>query len=811
MAWPGTTDQLRSLFLKGFKLSNQGKFEDPTYLGFKIVIDFGNLPIDAEFGQPPSPLFKKDNYSFQAGNSGFFSLNPFGQPAYTIASSQNVSYFSAQGYLRQREADFFNGDGGKRADILNQFSVSFRDLLDNYPWFLQSITGLDGLVKVARGGYTDSGEASSFNSSRTSGKTLTFTCLESLNQRMTALGEMYKQATFDADHMRELLPRNLRRFKMYIFVTEIRNFFKTSRLIASSAALTTINNLSNLVGNNNNPGSTNATETANSFGQSYGSDPSQSNNAFSGALNNVIDNSGLDGDLSLFRNQSDQSGIKPLLILECSNCEFDFDDSTSVPNNIDAGSGNANAVGYSFKVHVGRVRTKYQFPNIRSDGNPLILSDGWDQSKSSVMQDPTTVGAALGIGGELLTNFISNTVDDFINEGVANFLNPALSGLDQTLLGNIYSLNPSELLSGLSFNSAQNFLDQLSNSNVSISNLDKPLPNPQTSGLGGPPARKYLTPSEAGESDLYKRVPGQDLGVNVNEAIGRVYPSEIGGVSDVYTRTPGPDLGGPDRVYPAPSSGTDVYQNVPGEDLGSPYRVYPPVDSDTYSKVPGEDLGVPGRVYPPSEGDIYERVPGEDLGVPGRVYPPSDGDVYNDVPGRDLGVPDRVYPELRDDVYARVPGSDLGVPDRNYPDFRDDVYAGVPGNDLGVPNRNYDESFRDRVYPPETRTPEARINEKLYPPNVPDNLNRLGSVDVYPPVPPVSSGPEFIGDVYQAMGSGQGPANNPIGRVYPKTAEDFVIEKIISQKDLTLGNLKPIDRYNISLGDFNPPESDFEM
>ena len=61
MAWPGTTDQLRSLFLKGFKLSEQGKFEDPTYLGFKVVIDFGNLPIDAEFGQPPSPLFRKDN------------------------------------------------------------------------------------------------------------------------------------------------------------------------------------------------------------------------------------------------------------------------------------------------------------------------------------------------------------------------------------------------------------------------------------------------------------------------------------------------------------------------------------------------------------------------------------------------------------------------------------------------------------------------------------------------------------------------------------------------------------------------------
>ena len=787
MAWPGTTDQLRSLFLKGFKLSQQGKFEDPTYLGFKIVIDFGNLPVDAEFGQPPSPLFRKDNYSFQSGNSGFFSLNPFGQPAYSVKGSQNVSFYSAQGYLRQRESQFFNGSGGKRADILDQFSVSLKDLLDNYPWFLQSIEGLDALIKVARTGYVGAGE-NPFKTSRTLGKPLTFNCLESLNQRMTALGEMYKQATFDADYMRETVPRNLRRFKMYIFVTEIRNFFKTSRLIASSAALTTISNLSSLVGNNNNPGSTNSVNTANSFNQSFGSDPSQAPNAFSGLLGNVIDNSGLDGDISLFRNQEDQSGIKPILIIECSNCEFDFDDSSSVPSTIDAGSETATPVGYSFKIHVGRVRTKYQFPNIRSDQKPLILSDGWDQSKSSVMQDPTTTGEALGVGGELLTNFLSNTVDDFINEGVAEFLNPALSGLDQTLLGNIYSLNPSQILSDLSFNSAQNFLDQVTNSDINLRNLDRPLPNPQTSGFGGPPARVYGPPSNAGEGDAYRRVPGQDLGVNTNEAISRVYPTEIGGQSDVYRNVPGRDLGVPDRVYPDTTRGSDSYPNVPGSELGVPDRVYPTVDSDVYAKVPGEDLGGPDRVYPPSDGDFYPEVPGKDLGVPARVYPPAEGDAYNKVPGEDLGVPGRLYsPSLRDDVYSDVPGADLGVPDRVYP------------------------PFREEVYPPNLGTRESDINEKVYPPNVPNANSDLGSYDVYPPVPPATNAPNSIGDVYSGVGNLQTPNDNAIGRVYPKTVEDFVLEKITSQKDLTLGNLKPIDKYNISLGDFNPPESDFEM
>ena len=36
------TDKNRNLFLKGFKLSNSGGNEDPTYLGFKVMFDFGS-------------------------------------------------------------------------------------------------------------------------------------------------------------------------------------------------------------------------------------------------------------------------------------------------------------------------------------------------------------------------------------------------------------------------------------------------------------------------------------------------------------------------------------------------------------------------------------------------------------------------------------------------------------------------------------------------------------------------------------------------------------------------------------------------
>jgi len=477
MAWPGTTDQLRSLFLKGFKLSNQGKNEDPTYLGFKVLIDF-NSGIDYEFGQPRSPLFRKDNYIFGNGNSGLFAQNPFGQPTYSLKGNTDLSYYSARGYLAEREDGLRTDEGGNRADIMDQFITSFRDLLENYPWFIQSIDGVD---KLATFKYNSS--ETEFSPQR-GNKVLTFNCLESINLRMSALGEMYKQATFDPIYMRELVPKNLRRFSMTIIVTEIRNFFKTSRLIGSSTTLTALNNISNLVGSNNNPGNPMPTSGAASALQNFGSGLSNSDNPLAAIAGNVLNDSGLSNEIQAFLDQSDQSGIKPILMIQCSNCEFDFSDSTPIPSTIDTGSSTANAVTYKFNVKVGRVKTKMQFPNIRNDGKFLILSDGWDQANSSVQTNPGTAQGAVGVGTQLLTNLISNSVSDLINEGIAEFIDPALTGLDQSLLGNIYSFTPGQVASNLSFNTAQALFDQITSNNIGIDNLlSGDLPNPQTMGL----------------------------------------------------------------------------------------------------------------------------------------------------------------------------------------------------------------------------------------------------------------------------------------------------------------------------------------
>lgn len=806
----GATDRDRYRFLSGFKLNDQGKNEDPTYLGFSIDFDFGVLGIDQEYGIPISPLFKEGNYLNTE------ALNIFGQLQYIGRgkSPEDVLFYSAQKYLENREAPDgpvgFPRSGGKRSQMLKQFKILLRDITKNQPWFFQEIEGLDSLYKVARGGFQDSTSDSEFNPSRAA--TITITTLESLNLRITALADLYNHSTFDFINMRETLPRNLRRFRMYIYVTDLRNFFKTNRLVNSSTSLTTIANTANLIGSGINPGNSLSGNSLDSTGD-FPDDTGAQGGAFGNVIGDIARSEGI-------TNQQDQSGIKPVILIECSNCEFDFTESSPISSNINSGTDAGTPLGQSFKIHVGRVRIRSQYPNIRADKNPLIISDDVFTNKSSVQiyqGDPsgrTVLGIDIGNGpaADLLeqganigTNFIGNTVNDLYDRGVQLVANE-LSGVDQLLLGNIYSFNPSlvtSVLSGdssnLSLNSVIDFSNQLSGTNIP-SAVSNGLNNPQTMGQGGPPQNSY-SPGELGGNgiDLYQNVPGQDLGVTPpgSPVIGRIYPELK--PEDAYSQVPGRDLGVPGRAYKGPEG--DAYANVPGPDLGVPQRLYPDPSGDAYLNVPGSDLGVPQRVYPNPSGDVYSNVPGSDLGVPDRVYPQVTDDFYPDVPGVDLGVPNRVYPQIKDDVYLEVPGKDLGVPDRAYPIVNDDVYPDVPGSDLGLPSRRY-EGINENVYSGASlESNQLKSPERIYGEEPVKKVNL--KEDVYgetdKDLTQFSSKPS---PVYPQEKSKYFRGN--LGDLYPPTQEDFNPEE-----PGDLGNLKPGGSYNISLGGKNPDPTKF--
>ena len=58
-------DFQRDIFLKGISNTKHGKKEDPTYIYFKFIFDFGdNYFLDPETFLAPSPLFRSYNTDY---------------------------------------------------------------------------------------------------------------------------------------------------------------------------------------------------------------------------------------------------------------------------------------------------------------------------------------------------------------------------------------------------------------------------------------------------------------------------------------------------------------------------------------------------------------------------------------------------------------------------------------------------------------------------------------------------------------------------------------------------------------------------
>jgi hypothetical protein len=154
-------------------------------------------------------------------------------------------------------------------------------------------------------------------------------------------------------------------------------------------------------------------------------------------------------------------------------------------------------------------------------------------------------------------------------------------------------------------------------------------------------------------------------------------------------------------------------------------------------------------------------------------------------------VPDRVYTDPIGDVYSNVPGSELGVPQRVYPIISEDVYT---------TNQN----------------PTPLPEQKVYPDSVKSaSLDNIESGPVYAQTQKISSNGELRDPsnsfttkpnaVYPKVESTSRQSRGDIGKAYPNTSGDFIVER-----PLDLGNLKPEDKYNISTGGMNPEPEKFE-
>jgi len=711
-------DYQREKFLKGISTSKHGKKEDPTYLHFRFIFDEGNSnKIDPETFLAVSPLFRL--YNDPPKNTGFDQLTKPEQE--TEASFENTTdffYGSKQkiqneelgiydphdGYAYMSAQEFLFQRSRTRRDMLKAFKNGFLYINKNSPYYFQSISGLDSLLKV-----------DIKNVHKTGGKpqrmgTLNIECLESIDMRIFALSELYRKSIYDYTYHRSMLPENLRKFRMWIVITEIRNIQLSNTIgdVLSPFSIPSVVNIANQL---------------------------DSFNSQTGLLDKLQGDNQKSTNNEAFPPNNPNFGTGELgpyaFIYQLDQCEFDFDDSYPSYGSIDNKGG--SAVTNKFKIHVGKVKDyKIQFNQLadiigKNDNvKQMVINDTWGSLEAEYREyDYTGTQGVANLKlddsenpGELFRQMAS----DFVTNTVADLKNIGVSQLQGALLGNIYG--GGGINAGAATRNAQSLVNTLKDG------IPNPFKDntPQGQGLGGPGQRQYPTINE----DVYTGTSSQN-NENLGNALGGSNdpPGTLSG--DAYPNVPGTDLGVPDREYP--SNNSDQYGNVPGSDLGVPDRVYPPPGGDVYSDVPGSDLGVPDREYPSNNSDEYDNVPGSDLGVIGRVYEEPVGDVYPGVPGADLGVPDREYTQAGGNEYPEAsiisnpsftkiyPDINNKYPQVNEKEYKDsikestdnigDVYENVPGSDLGGIGRKY-ESIKEDLYPPISTPPQINLG-RTYP------------------------------------------------------------------------------------------------
>jgi hypothetical protein len=163
-------------------------FQDPTVLGFKMF--FLNI-VEAK-NQVDTPII---DTAPTINSTGLFG------------NESNVN--SAMYYLNSI------GDNARVA-MLKDFKSLLSKLNSEYPWYFQSIAGLDDAWKRD---YLKP----KFK------KEITITCLESIDLRVTALMDLYRKVAYDWDNRRAILPDNLRKFDMSIKVYDNRNILRDPR------------------------------------------------------------------------------------------------------------------------------------------------------------------------------------------------------------------------------------------------------------------------------------------------------------------------------------------------------------------------------------------------------------------------------------------------------------------------------------------------------------------------------------------------------------------------------------------------------
>ena len=192
-------------FRKGFFTD---PYDEPTFLTFAIDFNFEGIPTSLV-----------DNHLWQS-------------PLFGESKDSAINFL-----INRQYAD--------KANNLKVFKETLSYLTFNAPWYFQSITGLRDLwqkgtnIEAAQKGM----EA-----------VIEIETLEAVDLRINRLADLYRNAVYDKQFMRERVPDNLQWFSMDIYVAEARNMrFRLPGVTQQAANVLGVNtaDLGNIVGGGN--------------------------------------------------------------------------------------------------------------------------------------------------------------------------------------------------------------------------------------------------------------------------------------------------------------------------------------------------------------------------------------------------------------------------------------------------------------------------------------------------------------------------------------------------------------------------------
>ena len=194
------------LFRKGTQLEAL-PYQDPTYLGFLLLFQWTDVKVTTNTNSTSTPD--------------------------AIISSPLFDESGAEAYLTRLVQ--INAKFKTNLDALIAFKTGLQNINKDMPWYWQSIAGLDKLQAY------DPTEPYIGKD----GNELALGCLESVNLAITGLMRNYRKAVFDEETWSYVIPPNLRKFSVKIYISDIRPLFNEDADKKTQPSNTQLGNVSN--------------------------------------------------------------------------------------------------------------------------------------------------------------------------------------------------------------------------------------------------------------------------------------------------------------------------------------------------------------------------------------------------------------------------------------------------------------------------------------------------------------------------------------------------------------------------------------